>query len=98
MIDAPPLDDGTAQFNEMEAFPGVATTESGAVGTVTGVAVVVSEAFPAPAEFTARIFTLYVVPFVSAEVPFVDRAEMTSGLDVLPTVRVCQEAPPSVEY
>jgi hypothetical protein len=79
-------------------LPGVATTESGAVGTVTGVAVVVSEALPAPAEFTARICTLYVVPFAKAEVPFVESAEMTSGLDVLPTVRVCQVAPPSVEY
>ena len=77
---------------------GVATTESGAVGTVTGVAVVVSEALPAPAEFTARICTLYVVPFASAEVPLVESAEMTSGLEVLPTVRVCQVAPPSVEY
>ena len=86
------------QFNEIDALPGVATTESGAVGTVTGVAVVVSEALPAPAEFTARICTLYVVPFASAEVPFVESAEMTSGLDVPPTVRVCHVAPPPVEY
>ena len=98
MIVAPPFDVGALQFNEIDAFPGVATTESGAVGTVTGVAVVVSEALPAPAEFTARICTLYVVPFASAEVPLVESAEMTSGLDVLPTVRVCHVAPPSVEY
>jgi len=92
------LEAGAAQFNEIDALPGVATTESGAVGTVTGVAVVVSDALPAPAEFTARICTLYVVPFVSAEVPFVESAEITIGLDVLPTVRVCHDAPPSVEY
>ena len=98
MIVAPPFDVGAFQFKEIDALPGVATTESGAVGTVTGVAVVVSEALPAPAEFTARICTLYVVPFASAEVPFVESAEMTSGLEVLPTVRVCQVAPPSVEY
>ena len=55
MIVAPPFDVGAFQFNEIDALPGVATTESGAVGTVTGVAVVVSEALPAPAEFTARI-------------------------------------------
>ena len=94
----PPFEAGTDQFNEIDALPGVATTNRGAVGTVTGVAAVVSEALPAPAEFTARICTLYVVPFASAEVPFVDNAEMTSGLDVLPIVRVCQVAPPSVEY
>jgi hypothetical protein len=98
VIVAPPFDVGALQFNEIDALPGVATTESGAVGTVTGVAVVVSEALPAPAEFTARICTLYVVPFASAEVPLVESAEMTSGLEVLPTVRVCQVAPPSVEY
>jgi hypothetical protein len=51
-----------------------------------------------PAEFTARSCTLYVVPFESAVVPFVDKAEMINGLDVLPTVRVCHVAPPSVEY
>ena len=94
----PPLEAGAVQFNEIDALPGVATTESGAVGTVTGVAVVVSDALPAPAEFTARICTLYVVPFESAEVPFVESAEITIGLEVLPTVRVCHEAPPSVEY
>jgi hypothetical protein len=92
------LEDGAVQFNEIDVLPGVATTESGAVGTVTGVAVVVSEAFPAPAELIARICTLYVVPFASAEVPIVESAEITIGLDVLPTVRVCHEAPPSVEY
>ena len=94
----PPLEGGAVQFNEIDALPGVATTESGAVGTVTGVADVVSEALPAPAELIARICTLYVVPFESAEVPFVESAEITIGLDVLPTVRVCHEAPPSVEY
>jgi hypothetical protein len=92
------LEAGAVQFNEIDALPGVATTESGAVGTVTGVAVVVSDALPAPAELIARICTLYVVPFESAEVPFVESAEITIGLDVLPTVRVCHEAPPSVEY
>jgi hypothetical protein len=92
------LEDGAVQFNEIDVLPGVATTDCGAVGTVTGVAVVVSEAFPAPAELIARICTLYVVPFASAEVPFVESAEITIGLDVLPTVRVCHEAPPSVEY
>ena len=92
------MEAGAVQFNEIDALPGVATTESGAVGTVTGVADVVSEALPAPAELIARICTLYVVPFESAEVPFVESAEITIGLDELPTVRVCQVAPPSVEY
>lgn len=92
------MEAGAVQLNEIDALPGVATTESGAVGTVTGVAVVVSDALPAPAELIARICTLYVVPFVSAEVPFVESAEITIGLDVLPTVRVCHDAPPSVEY
>ena len=73
-------------------------TDVGAPGTVVGVAVTDVEALPVPAEFTARILTLYVVPFASAVVPLVDNAVITNGLDVLPTVRVCQVAPPSVEY
>lgn len=76
----------------------MAETEVGSPGTVVGVAVTTDEALPAPAEFTARIWTLKVVPFVSAVVPFVDNAETTSGLEVLPTVLVCHVAPPSVEY
>jgi hypothetical protein len=73
-------------------------TDVGAPGTVVGVAVVEVDALPVPAEFTARSCTLYVLPFESAVVPFVDKAEMINGLDVLPTVRVCHVAPPSVEY
>ena len=73
-------------------------TDVGAPGTVVGVAVTDDEALPVPAEFTARILTLYVVPLARAVVPLVDNAVITNGLDVLPTVRVCHVAPPSVEY
>ena len=73
-------------------------TDVGAPGIVVGVALTAVDELPVPAELTARIFTLYVVPLASAVVPFVDSAEITNGLDVLPTVRVCQVAPPSVEY
>ncbi len=46
-------------------LPGVATNAVGALGTARGVTEMLADTAPSPAAFTARIVTVYCVPFVS---------------------------------
>ena len=62
----------------------------GAAGVVRGVAEVAADASPSPTVLTARIFTLYAVPFA--------RLDITNGEAVLLGDRVTQVEPPLSEY
>ncbi len=52
---------------------------------------------PPPAEFTARILTLYVVSFTNFWVLF-DNLVMTNGVDVLAGLKAFHVVPLFVEY
>ena len=97
MIAAPPLLVGAVNTTDSETLAGVTPVMVGAEATP-GVAAVDPVAAPLPAPLTARICTLYDVPFANAVVPLVDNVDTTSGLAVVPAARVCQLVPPSVEY
>ena len=55
---APPVLVGAVKATDTCALPGVATKAVGASDVVAGVTVVVEDAVPEPAEFTARNLTL----------------------------------------
>ena len=81
-----------------ESFPTNAVSV-GASGAVFVIPVATSDAKPEPAALTARSSTKYSVPPTRDDVPFVDSTEMTTGdAVVLPSVRLRQVAPASVEY
>ncbi len=71
MIAEPPLLEGAAQDTVTAPFPGSTETAEGAVGAPAGVPGREFDSAPEPVVFTARILTLYVVPF--------ERPEITSG-------------------
>ena len=89
-------------LNAIESFlsPGVIDVIAGALGALAGIAVCVADSLPGPEVFTARISTLYAVPFVSAVRPSLDNLVMVIGLLVIdvPGSRRRHVAPPSVEY
>ena len=63
MIGLPPVDPWVNAI-EREESPGVAESEAGTEGRVTGVVVTAVEAMPIPAELIAFTYTVYGVPFV----------------------------------
>ena len=89
VIAAPPFEPAVNDSNT-EAFPGVATNDVGAAGTVRGVTDTADDAAPSPATFTARNLTLYELPF--------DRPVIVTGDDVTDGENAVQELPSSFEY
>ena len=83
---------------ESEPLLGVIEVIVGAFGVATGVAAVVEDGAPSPATLTARIWTLYEVPFANAVVPSLLSSAITIGEAVVPAARVLNVVPPSVEY
>ena len=80
--------------------PGVIAVIAGALGALAGIAVWVADSLPGPELLTARMSTLYAVPFVSAVSPSLESLVMEIGLLVIdePASRSRQVAPPSVDY
>lgn len=98
MIFAPPVDNGESHDTVTDVEAGTTDKDNGTDGRVNGVAVVVNDALPGPAAFTARIRTEYVVPLVNEDVPSLDNVVITMGLAVVPKERFLHVTPPSVEY
>ena len=80
---------GAVNATESWPFPAVMDEIVGAPGVVTGVAEVEAVAVPDPAEFLARIWTLYEVPFVS---PVITKRDVVTAGDGVTHVE-----PPFVE-
>ena len=98
VIAAPPLETGAVNPTVAVVDPvAVAVPIVGALGTVRGVAAVVAVAVPLPTALTARICTLYEVPFThAAALPLT--VVITIGEAVVPVARDLKLTPPSVEY
>ena len=98
MIAAPPLPPST---NATLADRSRVVIESieGALGTVFAVAHTSADAAPLPTTFTALTCTQYSTPLVNEVVPSADSFVTDIGEPLpLPSVRVRQVAPRSVEY
>ena len=95
---APPLDPGMKLAKRYLSLFTISRFV-GAEGVVAGVPAMSADAAPLPTKLSARIWMLYVVPFVKLVVPFVDSFVIVIG-EVTPplSVREYQVAPRSVEY
>ena len=85
MIALPPVVEGAVQLSATVPCPAVAPSAAGAPAVESGVPLADADAAPAPAAFTARSPTAYVVPLT--------RPVMTSGLAVDAGLRELHVAP-----
>jgi hypothetical protein len=102
VIADPPVEDGSVNAIDAEVSPAVATKLVGAPGTAkttpdVGVTETVDDAVPSPTLFTARNFTLYVVPFTNA-VAASERIVITTGVAASEGLNAFHDVPLSVEY
>ena len=75
----------------------MATKLVGAPGVVRGVTDTTVDTVPEPAEFTARNFTLYAVPFTNVVVAS-ERVVITTGVAASTGLNAFHVTPLSVEY
>jgi hypothetical protein len=99
---APPVDDGGVKFTDNCPLPAIIDVIVGAPGTAkttpdVGVTETVDDAVPSPTLFTARNFTLYVVPFTNA-VAASERIVITTGVAASAGLNAFHDVPLSVEY
>ena len=97
MIVEPPLDDGAVKATVNLPVLAVTVPIVGAPGKLAGLPDFAALAAPLPAEFTARIFTRYVVPIFNDLVE-VESFEITNGDDVSAGLNAFHVVPLFVEY